>query len=370
MSKTPEINLRDALFKNLIMNGEMRIAQRGVSFVSPTSGQYLVDRFLMSRNSGAIHTVTQDSDVPTFSQAGYLFQNSLRLNLTTPDTSIAAGESSGIVQRVEGFNLSQIAQKPFTLSFWVKATLPGNYCVAFLNSTEDRTFIGEYTINAASTWEKKVINILASPSGGTWNYSNGIGLSVVWTLAAGTSLQTTAGAWQTGSFRGSASQVNGVNTGATDFRITGVVINEGYEAAPFNLFARDRAAEIIACQRYYEKSFEIDTAPANGTVGFFLTNSGLTRLGLVPWVGSPALWQPTVKYQVRKRTLPILTRYGDNASRWCYNVVGTFTNTTTRNFDANIAPSALDETGFVVENNVSTSAVNGVQGHWTADAEL
>jgi hypothetical protein len=239
-------------YQNLIINGDMTIAQRGQSFAAIGNLAYGVDRWANQKTGAMVHTVTQDTDVPTFAQAGCLYQNSLRYNLTTPDTSIAAGDYAGPYQIIEGYNFAKIAQKEFTLSFWVKATTIGTYCVGFRSAGQDRSYVAEYTINLADTWEKKTITVAASPSAGTWNYTNGNGLIVSWALAGGSTFQTTPGAWQTGNYIATVNQVNGVNTGSTDFRITGVMLNEGSYAAPFRLFANDYAEEFQQCQRYYE----------------------------------------------------------------------------------------------------------------------
>lgn len=235
---------------NYFMNGDMRISQRATSFAAIADSTYSLDRIRYFKSGAMVHTVTQDTDVPTLAQAGYLFQNSIRFNLTTPDTSIAATDRCEFNQAIEGFNFANIAQKVFTLSFWVKATLAGTYCAAFANSGTDRSYVAEYVINSANTWEHKQITVSASPSAGTWNYSNGLGLYVRFVLAAGSNFNTTAGAWQTGNFISTSNQVNGVNTGATDFRITGVMVNEGAVAHPFRLHGGDYGEELMACLRY------------------------------------------------------------------------------------------------------------------------
>lgn len=275
--------------KNYLMNGDMNIAQRGNSFPAIANGTYSLDRWVYYKVGAMVHTLTQDTDVPTLAQAGYLFPASLRLNLTTPDTSIAAGDIVVYSQTIEGYNFYKIAQKPMTLSFWVKATTAGIYCASFTNSGADRSYVAEYTVNSSNTWEYKSIVVPASPSGGTWNYNNGAGLTVRFALAAGTTYQTTAGSWQTGNFAATSNQVNGVNTGATDFRITGVMLNEGPVAAPFSLFAKGYTAEHIACQRYYE-------------LGHFKHFFGGTT-------GSKAI---THSYRVPKRATPTLAFSGSN----------------------------------------------------------
>lgn len=239
--------------KNYIINGAMEVSQRGTSFVSILDSRYSIDRFAYYKSGAMVHTVTQDSDVPTQVQSGYTFKSSYRANLTTPDTSIATNEYVCIDQCIEGFNYSEFAQKAFTISFWVKATTPGIYSIALRNETQTRSLVYEYTINSANTWEKKVISIPAMNTSGTWNYGTGIGIRLTFTIAAGTALQTTPGAWQTGGFIAGTNQINGANTGATDFRLTGVMLNEGLTAEPFSLFSDNGyAGEFTACMRYYE----------------------------------------------------------------------------------------------------------------------
>ena len=293
MAKTPELDLRKPR-KNYFINSDMAIAQRGTSFASLGNGQYTVDRFQYIKVGAMVHTVSQDTDVPTLAQSGYLFQNSLRLNLTTPDTSIASTDYCGIGQILEGYNWRNLAQKAFTIGFWVKATLPGTYSIGMQNSAADRGYAAEYTINSANTWEYKTITIPASVSAGTWNYTNGVGLKVWWMVAVGSSFQFATGSWQSGTVLGTANQVNGTNTGATDFRITGVTINEGSEAMPFALYSNDAAAEIQACQRYYEKSYDITTNPATvTTVGAFRGQTGPN-----------GIWRGYMSYLVSKRSTP------------------------------------------------------------------
>lgn len=262
-NQTGEVSKTDILNTNLasqnyIINGDMRISQRGTSFTAIASGTYSLDRWKYYKSGAAVHTVTQDTDAPTLTDAGYLFRNSLRLNLTTPDTSIASGDFVFLNQNIEGYNWAPLAQKVFTLSFWVKATTIGTYCVSFLNAAADRSYVAEYTINTTATWEYKTVTVAASPSTGTWDYTNGAGLQVTWVLAAGSSVQTTAGAWQNGSFNATANQVNGVNTGSTDFRITGVMINGGSTASPFSTYGKTFDQELAACYRYYNRHTNVD----------------------------------------------------------------------------------------------------------------
>lgn len=238
-----------ALGKNLIINGDFRIWQRGTNFPAIVSGGFPADRWTYVRVGDAVHTASKSTDVPTVAQAGRLFLNSLLFDCTTADTSIAAGDTTFFQQRIEGYDFQQIAQRPFTLSFWVKGTKTGIHCVAFRNVGADRNYIAEYTINVTNTWEKKTITVPASPSAGTWNYESGIGIQLIWALSAGTTWHGAANAWQTGNLFTTSNQVNATDNAANDFRITGVQLEAGEEATEFDF--RHYEQELALCQRYY-----------------------------------------------------------------------------------------------------------------------
>ena len=230
--------------RNKIINGKMEIAQRGTSF-APTPG-YTLDRWVVNTNGGGgVVTVSQQADAPANNE----FQNSLRATVTTADTSIAAGDFGQIIQPIEGFNVRDLIGRTFTLSFWVRSSKTGIHCVRFGNSAGDRSYVAEYTINAANTWEFKTVTVSGGLiTAGTWNWTNGSGLDVRFALATGSTFQTTAGSWQTGNFLATANQVNVLDTIDNVFAITGVQLEVGSVATPFE--QRPIGTELALCQRY------------------------------------------------------------------------------------------------------------------------
>jgi hypothetical protein len=241
--------------RNRIINGAMNISQRGATFAALASGAYCLDRFSFTNTSAGVVTATQNADVPGDLQ----FQKSLRLTVTTADASVAAGDLMTIGQRVEGYNVRDLIGKTFTLSFWVRSSKTGTHCVYFANSTPDRSYVAEYTVLAANTWEFKTITVSGGLiTAGTWDWEDGIGLRVNWTLAGGSTYQTTAGAWQTGSYVATSAQVNCLDTIGNIFAITGVQLEAGGSATPFDY--SDYATEFARCQRYYEQCGFVATA--------------------------------------------------------------------------------------------------------------
>jgi hypothetical protein len=212
---------------NPIINADFLHWPRGTTITSPATGAYTATLWQYAKVGAMVHTVSQSSDVPTVAQAGYKIPYSALIDCTTLDSSIAAGDFCTYSHAIEGYNFLDLAQRQFTLGFWVKATKTGTYCVAFRNSVADRSWVAEFVVNTTATWEYKTITVDASPSAGTWNYTTGVGLFISFTLAGGSTFQTTAGAWQTGNFFSTSSQVNGCDSASNDFRIAGLRIAPG-----------------------------------------------------------------------------------------------------------------------------------------------
>jgi hypothetical protein len=230
---------------NKIINGAMEITQRGTSFAAVANGAYTLDRWRVDYVTSAVATITQQADAPADNE----FQYSLRAAITTADTSIAAGDFFTIRQRIEGFNARDFIGRPFTLIFRVRSSKTGTHCVAFQNSGADRSYVAEFTVSAANTWESKSITVPAGLiTAGTWDWTNGTGLQAIFTLAAGTTFHTTAGAWQTGNFLSIAAQVNCLDSNTNIFAVTGVDIKLGAVATDFE--HRPIGVELALCQRY------------------------------------------------------------------------------------------------------------------------
>ena len=230
--------------RNLIINGDMRINQRATSV---TSSAYTVDRWGYYGNLGSKATVAQSSIAPT----GYT--NSL-LATSSSAYSVAATDIFVLRQYIEGFNIAHLGwgtanAKTVTLSFWVRSSLTGTFGGVLKNAAENRCYPYSYTISTANTWEQKSITI-AGDTTGTWGVGGGSGIQLAFGLGVGTTYSGTAGAWSGTSYLASATGATSVvGTSGATFYITGVQLEVGTEATPFE--HRPYDMELARCQRYY-----------------------------------------------------------------------------------------------------------------------
>jgi hypothetical protein len=253
-------------YKNRIINGAMVIDQRNAgASITPTDGQYSVDRFQGRLNVAGKFTLQQNSGSVT-PPAGYI--NYLGA-VSTSAYTIGASETCLIVQAIEGLNVADLAwgtasAATVTLSFWVRSSLTGTFSGALQNSAGNRSYPYSYTISAANTWEQKTITI-AGDTTGTWLTTNGIGISLRFNLGSGSTFLGTAGAWAASSLNGATGSVSVVGTNGATFYITGVQLEKGSTATSFDY--RPYSSEFSMCQRYYQKCDSYSGA-ANTTTNY------------------------------------------------------------------------------------------------------
>ena len=248
---------RPPMFKNLIINGDMQVAQRGSSVTGITAGGYrTADRWVVDYVSAGTWTQTVENDAPT----GSGFRKSLKMLCTTADASPAAGDALGLLQVIEGQNLQQIAKgtssaKELTFSFWVKANVTGTYIVELYDNNNTRAVSKSYTINASATWEKKTITFPADTTG-AFNNDNAQSLYVTFQLMAGSNFTSGTLATSWASITNANRAVGQVNLAASTnnyWQVTGVQLEIGSTATEFEFLPAD--VELARCQRYYYRLF-------------------------------------------------------------------------------------------------------------------
>ena len=235
--------------RNMVINGAMQIAQRGTSGFT-TNATYTLDRYKVFCPAASF-TLSQSTTAPTD------FYHSLKIENTSAATP-SAGNGGNIFTTLEGNSVSQLNwgtsnAKTATLSFYVRANNTGTYCVNLENAdgtigTGSHSFVAEYTINSANTWEEKKI-VIPGPTVGTWTTDTSLGIVIGWTLEVGSNFETsTTDAWQSGLKRQTSNQVNWQQTASANFHLTGVQFEIG-KTTPFE--HRSFGEELALCQRYY-----------------------------------------------------------------------------------------------------------------------
>ncbi len=249
------------LFRNRIINGAMEIDQRNNGSATTAHNSFSADRLgLAFANNGAF-SLQQVTTAPTG------FKNSVRFTVTTADSSLGTDQYLFVRHNVEGTNISDLDwgtanAKTVTLSFWVRSSVTGTYCVNLRNSAADRNYIAEYTINSADTWEYKTVTVPGDTTG-TWLTTNGIGIQIRWTLGIGTDYQGSTG-WTASNDFGTSNQTNLAATLNATWYMTGAQLEVGSYATTFE--RRPYGLELQLCQRYY---FNINGGDSGGytTIG-------------------------------------------------------------------------------------------------------
>tara|TARA_Y100001937_G_scaffold97413_1_gene132662 strand:+ start:1091 stop:2233 length:1143 start_codon:yes stop_codon:yes gene_type:complete len=253
----------------LIINGDMAVAQRATSTTGIGSDTaFVCDRWAYRKGGSPSFraTISQNTTVPT----GQGFLTSLKVDCTTAQTSLSAGDRFGIDQKIEAQNLVNLKQgtssaDKTTLAFWVRSNLTGQFNIwIYKPDNTVRSFVKAYTISSADTWEKKIINIPAdTDSGAPVANDNGEGWRITWMLAAGSTFSSgsIATSWENYSNANiGVSQTNFGSSTDNEFYLTGVQLEVGefdsdtIPPFPFESFS----SNLHKCRRYFQKSPKTD----------------------------------------------------------------------------------------------------------------
>jgi len=256
--------------RNRILNGCMRLDQRNAgASVTPTADSYVIDRFSAGMTQASKMTFQQSSIAP----AG--FNNSLSVTVASAPT-VGASDWFGFFQKIEGYNVADFGfgaagASTVTLSFWVRSSVTGTYGGTLMNNNQNRSYPYTYTISAANTWEKKTVSI-AGDTAGTWLTTNFTGFLLIWSLGAGSTFLGTANAWGTTNALGTSGQTNWVTNAGATFYITGVQLEPGTVATPFE--RRSYGQELALCQRYFGSvTTQVTSVASNPAKGIFYKTS-------------------------------------------------------------------------------------------------
>lgn len=344
---------------SVVINGNFDIWQRGTSFTAPFAGNYTADRWQWGTSGAGVVDIVKG--VATPDPVDGLSDAYLEIDVTTVDTSLAASDFYLISYQVEGFDAVRFGLGtpdaiPITLAFVVQSSKTGIHCVSFRNSANDRSYIVEYTIASANVWERFTVTLTGDVLG-TWLTTNGMGLTIGWALAAGADSLGAANTWNGANNIATSGQVNVMDDTANFFRLSRVQLEVGTVAAPFE--RRPFAIELALCQRYYAKSFQALTVPAEnagnqGSVAYRTFSAGSSSSGL------------QIKWPVTMRAIPDITFYNPGAANALWrNVSG----------PGDSGAASVTQTGdggvFIGNAQAGGDVVNDLLAiHYQAEAEL
>jgi hypothetical protein len=337
--------MSSSFMRNRIINGAMVIDQRNAgASVTPGDGGFTLDRWKWSLTQASKLSSQRSSTAP----AGFV--NSL-LATSLSAYSVASGDTFGVYQPIEGFNVSDLGwgtanAQTVTVSFWVRASITGTYSLAVYNGAGNRSNATAYTINSANTWEYKTVTFVGDTSG-TWATDNSVGPSFYWSLGTGSGTYggATSGVWNAGLKVAVTGSTSVVGTNGATFYITGVQLEVGSVATPFE---REIYSTTLAkCQRYYETT---------GSGAFNMVNP-------YAYGTNSTIRTPVIMYKVEKRTSSCTITVNDDNG----NAGKVYRNGTNKTYSVWINQSF----GFSIANSDTPSGTgDDFAFRWTSSAEL
>ena len=295
------------MFRNRLINGNMLIDQRNAgASVTPTDGQYTVDRWGSRLSQASKYSVQQNAGSVTLPAgfANYLGVTSLS------SYSVISTDYFSQQYRIEGYNTADLAwgtanAKTITLSFQVYSSLTGTFGGSVGNGAGNRCYVFSYSIPTANTWTTISITI-AGDTSGTWLTTNGIGMYVTFGIGCGTSNSSTAGSWGSTFYSSVTGAVSVVGTSGATFYITGVQLEVGTKATPYEM--QIYSDQLAQCQRYYSRNVQ------NAMWGAFESSTSFLGLTRFPVTMRAA---PTVSRTGTTQLTSIVGTISDNGS-WNY----------------------------------------------------
>jgi len=284
-AETPQeqFNLIGAGRRNMIINGDMRVAQRGTSTSNvTTNGYFTVDRWFVE---GGGQVAVDTSQVTSDNPGG--FPCSIKVSRNSTGGTLAANHASILAQKIEASTLTGLGYgtpnaKSMTLSFYVKASMVGKYALNLYaqDSGNARIYTHTYTVDTVGEWKK--IKITVPPdSAGNFNNDNGIGMYMQWFFRAGSTYTTGTDTdkwlpWVSANYGNyAAGQVDIFSQANSYFQITGAQLEVGKVATPFE--HRSYGEELALCQRYFYK-WESDAGYNFAAMGYSYSTTGINAI--------------------------------------------------------------------------------------------
>ena len=239
------------MFRNKIINGSMSVTQYSTTPVTgvTASGKPVVcDRWHTFGSGFGTYTLAQSTDAPAGFATSLLIDN-------TATSGAGTSDHFGIQYKFEGQELQSFAKgnsaaQPMTVSWYSKTTKPGVYTVELDDRDNTRSISAQFT--ATTAWTRHSVTFPGDTTGALDN-DNLASLHLSWWLMAGPSFTsgTLQTAWdaRTNANRVSSTNINLSDNAANSFYITGVQLEMGNTATPFE--HRPIGVELGLCQRYF-----------------------------------------------------------------------------------------------------------------------
>jgi hypothetical protein len=266
--------------RNIVINGAMQISQRALSATNPGGGYNSLDRWRFTQNSSGLgnFTAEQSTDVPS----GEGFKSSLKMTNGDAKT-ITTTMTCYIETKFEGQDVQQLkygtsSAENVTLSFFVRSSVTGTFCCHLFQEGNNKAHVKEYTISSANTFEKKTLTFTGDTATSLAN-DNTAELNIGWVLGSGSDAQISADSWASvPSAKGycTSNQTNWITTNGATFYITGVQLEVGSQATPFE--HRSFGEELALCQRYFRLSNDgsQNYQPVGNAVGYGESTAAVT----------------------------------------------------------------------------------------------
>ena len=281
--------------KNILINGDFRINQRGGTrtLAGSANNGYGIDQWYFHNSTNGTYTAKVSSASPNPPEVYHY----LELECTVVDHGLTSGQYASITTSIEGYNFQQSMfgtphAKPLTLSFYHRHTVPGVYSGVLRTAAANFNYIFEYEQSTGDAWEKAVVHIKPE---GTQAYALGTGkaLSLTFSMGDFSYLNDWVGQWFSGTYyHGSDRQINLFEDTSHKMRLTAIQLEVGSDATPFE--QRSYGEELALCYRYFRR---FDSAGG----GDEYTGYGVG----VPNAGSRMLW--TRAFDVPMRTEPTIS---------------------------------------------------------------
>ena len=183
------------------------------------------------------------------------------------------------------------------MSFWVYSSLTGTFGGSLSNNAT-RSYPFSYTISSADTWEYKTVTIPAQ-TGYAWTYDSSALFHLWFSIGHGATYAGTANTWTTSTnYTGPVGQTNVVATNGATWDITGIQLEVGDTATPFE--HRPYGEEEALCQRFFYASTdgEMNCVMGTSTEGLGM-GSFPTKMRVSPTVyasGGGAITTANIRY--------------------------------------------------------------------------